>query len=308
MVSLKGKKVLIGPSSFAALDKAPMKRLLDTGCEVIDNPFKRKLTKPELIGLLSNGITGLIAGLETLDREVLEGSSLKVISRCGVGMSNVDLEAAKKLGIKVFSTPGAPTASVAELTVGALLSMMRMIPQMDRDLHDGKWVKRVGVQLKGKVAAIIGFGRIGKLVAKILKSFEAEVLAVDPLLHSVTDSIPLVSLEEALPRADIITIHCSGDNCILGSKEFKIMKGGVYLLNSARGNVIDEYALIEALKQKKVAGAWLDTFKQEPYEGPLKGFSQVILTPHAGSYTAECRREMEIEAVENLIHAFGQEG
>src|SRR3989338_3141458 len=253
MVSLKGEKVLIGPSSFAALDKAPMKRLLDTGCEVIDNPFKRKLTKPELIGLLSNGITGLIAGLETLDREVLEGSSLKVISRCGVGMSNVDLEAAKKLGIKVFSTPGAPTASVAELTVGALLSMMRMIPQMDRDLHDGKWVKRVGVQLKGKVAAIIGFGRIGKLVAKILKSFEAEVLAVDPLLHSVTDSIPLVSLEEALPRADIITIHCSGDNCILGSKEFKIMKGGVYLLNSARGNVIDEYALIEALKQKKVA-------------------------------------------------------
>lgn len=304
MVSLKGEKILIGPSSFAALDRAPMKRLLDTGCEIIDNPFKRKLTKSELIGLLSNGISGLIAGLETLDREVLERSSLKVISRCGVGMSNVDLEAAKKLGIRVFSTPDAPTASVAELTIGALLSMIRMIPQMDRDLHDGKWNKIIGFQVSGKTVAIVGFGRIGKKVAELLRPFDVKIIAVDPDIKEDAKGVRVLSLNDALKEADIISIHASGESKLIGKKEFSLIKKGAFLLNAARGGVIDEKALVQALEEGRVMAAWLDTFEIEPYEGPLRKYPQVILTPHVGSYTLECRKSMEMEAVSNLIDAF----
>ena len=132
MKSLTNEKILIGPSSFAALDSSPMDRLLEEGYYVIDNPFKRKLTKSELIDLLSEGITGLIAGLEPLDREVLEGSRIKVISRCGSGLSNVDLQAAEELGIEVCFTPEGPTSAVAELSLGAMLSLLRMIPLMNK--------------------------------------------------------------------------------------------------------------------------------------------------------------------------------
>lgn len=306
MKSLQGEKILIGPSSFSAVDPSPMSRLHETGCEVIDNPFKRRLTKPELLSLLSSGISGLISGLEPLDHEVLERSSLKVISRCGAGLSNIDLSAAERFGIKVCSTPDAPTSAVAELTVGALLNMLRTISEMDRELHEGRWIKKIGVQIKGKTVVIIGLGRIGRRVAKILSSFDAKILAVDPLLSGKAGDIPIVSLEEGLTRADIIIIHCSGDDCVLGSDEFKLMKKGIFLLNAARGNVIDEGALIKALKEQKIRGAWIDTFRQEPYDGSLKDYPQVILTPHVGSYTKECRREMEMEAVENLINAFKQ--
>jgi len=278
-----------------------MDRLLEVGCEVIDNPFKRKLTKSELLGLLDKGVTGLIAGLESLDLEVLKKSSLKVISRCGSGLSNVDLIAAKELGIKVCSTPNAPVGAVAELTLGAMLNLLRMIQQMDRDLHEGKWVKRIGSQLEGKTVVIIGFGRIGRRVASLLFSFKTKILAVDPYLEESIDLVPLVSLEEALPQADIVTIHCSGGGCVIKDNEFNLVKPGALLLNAARGGLVDEKALTKAIDDGRIAGAWIDTFEEEPYTGPLARYPQVILTPHVGSYTVECRRRMENEAVENLI-------
>ena len=171
-------KVLLGPSTFAAIDRAPLDKLVQQGYEVIENPFKRKLTKSEVLELLSDDVIGLIAGLEPLDREVMEKTNLKVISRCGSGMSNVDMEAAEELNIKVFSTPFGPTAAVVELTLGILLSMLRMVPQMDRDLHNGKWNKRIGQQLSGKTIAIIGFGRIGQGLAQALQPFNVRVLTI----------------------------------------------------------------------------------------------------------------------------------
>ena len=158
------EKILIGSSSFAALNYTPKQKLIDAGLQVIDNPFKRKLTKEELIKLLP-GVIGVIAGLEPLDREVMEKSDLKVISRCGSGMSNVDEEAAQDLGVKVYSTPEAPVKAVAELTIGAMLSLLRSIPHMNDDLHAAGWSKKIGTQLHGKIVAIIGYGRIGSYVA-----------------------------------------------------------------------------------------------------------------------------------------------
>jgi len=296
-------KILIGPSTFAALDSAPMDMLLQSGFEVINNPFGRKLTKSEMIQLLP-GITGLIAGLEPLDREVLKNSALKVISRCGSGMSNVDIEAAKELGIKVFSTPYGPTSAVAELTLGALLSLLRMIPLMDRDLHEGKWNKKIGVQLEGKTVVIIGFGRIGRRLAELLVPFKTKILLVDPFLQDSKEKFPVLTIEEALPQADIVTLHSSGETEIIGANELNLFKPGAFLLNAARGDLIDEDALVQSLENGKIKGAWIDTFSQEPYSGPLTEFEQVILTPHVGSYTFECRRSMEIESVKNFLSAF----
>lgn len=308
MTHLAGTKVLIGPSSFGELDRIPLDRLLEAGCEIIDNPFKRKLTREELTKLLEGKIWGLIAGLEPLDREVLQKSRLKVISRCGAGLSNVDLTAAKELGIEVYATPDAPTAAVAELTLGAMLGLFRMIPQMDRDLHEGKWTKKIGLQLACKTVVIVGFGRIGRHLAALLAPFRTRVLAVDPYLMEPVTDVPLVSLEEALPRADILTLHCSGEACLLGEKELALLKPGAFVLNAARGGLIDETALLNGLEQGKIAGAWLDTFEEEPYGGRLAKCPQVILTPHIGSYTQECRRRMEVEAVENLLSALAGHG
>jgi len=299
----KGTKVLLGPSSFAELDKAPLKKLLDMGFEVIDNPYRRKLTKEELFKLLPR-VECLIAGLEQLDREVLAKSDLKVISRCGSGLSNVDLQTAKELKIIVRNTPLGPTTAVVEVTVGCLLSLLRQIHPMNKALHEGKWTKIIGRQLNGSCVAVIGFGNIGRRVAQVLLSFGAKVIAVDPLLSGRIDNIPFVALDEAIKNADIVTLHSSGEDCLLGEREFGLMKQGVYLLNAARGSVIDEMALIKALDSGKVIGAWLDTFNAEPYNGILCGYDQVILTPHIGSYTLECRSSMEMEAVENLISSF----
>lgn len=296
-------KVLIGPSTFAEIDKSPIIRLIDTGFEIVENPYKRKLTKEELLVLLSD-VSGLIAGLEVLDREVLGKSQLKVISRCGSGLSNIDLKAAKDLGIFVKSTPLAPVTAVAELTIGCLLTLLRQVPQMNEALHKRKWSKRIGRQLCGMNIAIVGFGNIGKRVGQLLLALGAKVFAVDPLYLDKIDFIHKVDFDEALRKADVITLHCSGENCILGEREFKLMKRGGYILNAARGSLIDELALKQALDDNHVAGVWFDTFQNEPYSGILCEYNQVILTPHIGSYTFECRRDMEMESVENLINTF----
>jgi len=296
-------KILIGPSSFAATDKTPMNRLIDAGYGVLDNPYKRKLTKEELLNLLKDDVVGLIAGLETIDREVLEKSHIQVVSRVGVGISNVDIEAASDLGIRVFNTPDAPTNAVAELTIGAMLSLLRMIPQMDQALHDRQWQKKIGVQLKGKTVVVIGFGRIGRTVAELLSPFGVKILVVDPHVdESACDGYRKIDIEAALSEADILTIHSSGHDCIIDEKEFVLMKKGVYLLNVARGGVVSEKSLVNAIEDGTVAGAWLDTFEEEPYKGPLCNYRNVILTPHVGSYTAECRLQMENEAVDNLLN------
>ena len=301
MTHLAEIKILIGPSSFAEMDKTPLNRLKNTGCCIIDNPYKRKLTKLELIKLVEDDVVGLIAGLEPLNREVMEKSQLKVISRCGSGMSNVDLEAANKLGIKVYSTPDAPVNAVAELTLGAMLSLLRMIPQMNSDLHEGKWTKKVGLELTDKTVAIIGFGRIGRRLARMLVPFKVTVLAVDPNLQGVVDNIHVMPLEDVLPQAEIITIHSVGEQCLIHNDQFALMRPGTFLLNAARGGMVDESALISAIEKGTIIGAWIDTFEEEPYTGPLTNYPQVILTPHVGSYTLECRRQMETEAAENLI-------
>lgn len=295
-------RILIGPSSFGIIDAAPLRRLCEAGFDVQRNPFGRRLTERELLDLLP-GVVGLIAGLEPLTGSVLEQSDLRAISRSGAGVSNVDLDAARRLGIVVRNTPDVTTSAVAELTVAAMLMLLRQITRMNADLHEGRWTRVAGAQIEGKVVAVIGFGRIGRRVAELLLAFGARVIAVDPHIGAIDPPITLARLAEALPVADIVTLHASGHDTILGKAELLDLKRGVIVLNASRGGLVDEDALCGMLDSKHVSGVWIDAFSDEPYTGALSKYPQALLTPHVGSFTVECRRRMEMQAVENLIEA-----
>jgi len=292
-------KVLITTSSFG--DEG-IQTLQKSGIEVVNNPYGRKITQTEAVSLLK-GVDGVIAGLEQYDKDVLSRSELKVISRCGSGLSNIDLDAAKKLNIAVYSTPDGPTQSVAELTIGCLLILIRNVPHVNNLMHAGKWEKTTGHLLKDMNVLLIGYGKIGKTVAKILNAIGANIFVYDPFVseNNIPDHFTKIDLTNGIKIADVITLHSSGEELILGEKEFYLMKSGVYILNVARGGLIDEDALKRSLNSGQVRGAWLDTFQKEPYKGKLSDFEQVILTPHIGSYTMEGRKKMELDSANNLL-------
>jgi D-3-phosphoglycerate dehydrogenase len=295
-------RVAISPSSFAAEDEVPLRLLREAGVEIVPNPFGRRLTEDEALRHLE-GVDGLVAGLEPLTRRVLAASPrLKAIARVGIGMDNVDLEAARELGIRVSNTPDAPSRAVAEMTVAAALALSRNLVGLDRAMHEGRWEKTISPGLWERSVLLIGLGRIGRSVASLLRSFGARVSAVDPHLSpDEFGDIPRTTLEDGLPRAEVVSVHAAGRAVILGPAEFSRMADGVLLLNCARAELVDEQALVEALDSGKVSGAWFDVFWDEPYGGRLKEYGQVLLTPHVGTYTAACRREMETAAVRNLL-------
>jgi len=296
-------KIIITTSSFATYDRSPLDELEQNQIEYTVNPFGRKLTKDEVIGLAKNA-DGLVAGTEPLNEEVLKQlPKLKVISRCGAGLDNVDLKNAKELNIKVFSTPYGPTLAVAELTLGLMLDLLRKITVMDRELRTGVWKKQMGSLLKGKKVGILGCGRIGQKVAELLTPLEVEIAYYD--ICTLEGAILLMTKNELLSWADIITLHCSANTDgrpVIGESELKLMKDNSWLINASRGGLIDEKALLSALKKGKLSGAALDVFDNEPYEGPLRSLDNVILTPHIGSYAKEGRIQMEKDAVQNLIN------
>jgi len=299
------KKVLISTSSFAIYDTKPLDMLQTAGLEVQLNPYHRTLSREESINLGVQS-AGLIAGTEVLDKEVLDKLKLlQVISRCGTGLDNIDLDTAKKRGIQVFSTPFGPTVAVAELTVALILSLLRHIPQMEKEMRSGTWQKRMGHLLQGKNVGIIGFGKIGQQVAELLRGLGAQISYCDPTVETTKSGCIRASLDELLAGADIVTLHASGKERLLGDKELRKMKPGSWLVNCARGGVVDEKALYQLLKEGWLSGAAIDVFEKEPYDGPFTELDNVILTPHIGSYAIESRVEMEVQAVQNLLQGLG---
>ncbi len=297
-------KIAITTTSFGKYDRSPLKRLEDEKIDYVLNPYGRKLTKKEVVDIAKD-IDGIIAGTEPINRWVFNNlANLKVVSRCGVGMDNVDLAAAEKMGIKVFNTPFGPTLAVAELTVGLVLNLLRKITQMDRELRIATWKKRMGNLLHSKKIGIVGFGRIGQKVAELLLPFGVEIGYCD--VCEISCSLPCLpqNFESLLLWSDIISLHLSSQNELLpliGKRELQKMKKGSWLINASRGGIVDENALYSALKNGHIAGAAIDVFDKEPYEGPLSDLENVILTPHVGSYAQEARIAMEKQAVENLI-------
>lgn len=232
---------------------------------------------------------------------------LKCISRVGVGMDSVDLEYAETKGITVVNTPDGPTRGVAELTLALTMSLLRKVPQADAALKDRRWEKKIGNLLLNKKVGVIGLGRIGRSVAQIFRALGNPVKGYDLYPNEEWASqygVELCSMEELLSDSEIITLHVPGNtdgSPVLGVDQINMMKRGVFLINVARGGVVDEQALLEALKSNFLGGAAIDVFSEEPYSGPFCDLENVVLTPHLGSYAKEGKLQMEIDAVENLL-------
>ncbi len=297
------KSILIGPSSFAEISKKPINMITEAGYNIIENPYGRKLKKNELIKLINPNVIGLLSGLELIDNEVLSNSNIRVISRVGSGTSNVCKEALLTNNVKLFSVPYGPTQSVAELTVANIINLLRNVVTSSSLLKNRQWKRNIGNELQNKTVAVIGLGRIGIKVAKYLSFFGAKIIFYDNKVENLDElKAKKVSFKEAISESDIITIHYSGEEMLLSEKEFNIMKKGVILCNASRGHAIDEEALSKAIDNKIISGAWLDTFNEEPYKGVLVKHDEIIMTPHIGSYTVECRTDMELSAVKNLLN------
>ncbi|CAB4675752.1 unannotated protein [freshwater metagenome] len=298
-------QVLISTSSFNLDNFSQLSDLKNAGVEVKLNPFAARLTEDQVIELLGTDTIGLIAGLEPLTKNVLQvAKSLKVIARVGTGLDSVDLATAKQLGITVLNTPDAPTKAVAELTLAHILGLLRHVSQADRQVRVGVWKGLMGSLLETKTVGIVGFGRIGKRVATLLSAFGASVIISDA---QVSKSVyPNVELDELCIKSDILSLHLPYNEAthhIINEKNLNLMKKGSYIVNISRGGLVDETALLAALKSGHLAGAALDCFEQEPYEGELRNLETVQITAHMGSYARETRDLMEQEASRLLVDA-----
>ena len=302
-------RIGIGPSTFAQEDQTPLHLLQQAGVTVIPNPVGRRLTEDEILQYLeAEKPDGLLAGLEPLNRRVLTAAqpSLRAVARVGIGVTNVDQAACKELGIKFSSTPDAPSEAVAEMTLAALLCLARNLEPMNRALHEGQWPKMISRSLRELTVLIMGYGRIGRGVARQLADTGCKILICDPFLApGIPGEFARVELPEGLAAADVVSLHASGDRPLLGEAEFAMARPGLIVLNSARGELVDEQALVRALESGRVGKAWFDAFWQEPYRGPLLRFPQVLLSPHASTYTRRCRLAMEVEAVQNILRDLG---
>jgi len=299
------RTLAISTSSFDVDHNPPLQQLLQKGFRIISNPHRRKLTEDEVIELLRDDVIGLIAGIEPLTERVFQSTpALKVVSRCGTGLDSVDLQAAQKHGVTVLNTPEAPAQAVAELTMGMILSLLRQINQTDQAVRKGEWPRLQGRLLAAQTVGIIGLGHIGRRVAKLCQAFEAKVIAHDPFVTQIPEGVTLMSLEQLLTSADIVTLHLpysAKTHHLLDKKALTSLKPEAIVINTARGGLVDECALAEALNNGRVSVAALDTFEQEPYQGELCTYSNTVLTSHIGSLARESRLRMEIEAADNLF-------
>ena len=298
-------KLVISTSSFDVEGNSSLNHLVNSGMHIVRNSYKRKLTEDEAIELLGEDTIGMIAGIEPLTERVFSSAkNLKVVSRCGAGLDSVELAAAKLHGISVFNTPEAPAQAVAELTMGLMLAALRRICQTDRLLRANEWPRMQGQLFAAQTVGIIGLGHIGKRVARLSQAFDARVIAHDPHIDPTSHGVESVSLEELFAEANVISLHVpytTDTHHLLDAKSFARMKPGSIIINAARGGLIDETALDEALISGHLGMAALDVFEQEPYHGPLTKNDRMILTSHIGSLAKESRKCMELEAAENLL-------
>lgn len=300
-------KVVVTARSFGEGNNEPFRILEEAGCEVFKNKSEKPLTSDELIPIVEDA-DALIAGNDIIDAKVIiSAKKLKVISRYGVGYDNVDLKAAKERGIIVTNTPNANDNSVADLTFALILSLARNIPVVSNTVKEGGWSRIIGTEIWGKTMGIIGSGRIGKEVAQRAKGFNMNILCFDKYpdyKFAKECGIKYCEFDELLKSSDFISIHVPlmpETKHLFNSKTLAMMKPGAFLVNTARGSIIDEIALYEVLKEKRISGAALDVMEKEPPKGsPLLELDNIIITPHIGGYTFDAVRNMGVTAARNV--------
>lgn len=308
MRSLAGTIVLVTPRSFGVDDPSIRIELESAVGEVRYNRTGRPLQSLQLAAELGE-VHGLIAGLDEVDRTVFEAAPrLRVVARYGVGVSNVDLQAAAEHGVVVTNTPGVNANAVAELTIGLILALARSLTAAVHATKAGTWSSVHGIEVSGKTVGILGLGNIGRIVARRALGLGCTVVAHDPYAQSTTEEpgLRLASQAEVVVEADFLTLHLPAVAESYGLVDYAFlaqMKKGSYLVNTARGELVVEDDLIQALESGHLRGAALDTLRQEPPASshPLLHRPDVIVTPHIGARTVESTAAMGRTAVHELL-------
>ena len=301
-------KVLITTVPFGEKNHLPVEQLDAAGVEYLINPLGRKLAEEELAEMITD-YDVLIAGTEDITDFVMsKAKKLKLISRVGIGLDNVDLLAAERRGIKVSYTPDAPAPAVAELTIGFMLALLRSVHISNAQMHRGEWQRHFGRRIPEVTIGIIGTGRIGGRVLRRLQAFGSPRILVNDIRpdKNIAPELKLewVGKEEIYRQADLISLHVPLTNQtknMISYDELMMMKLDAMIINTSRGGIINEADLGAVLNAGHLSGAAIDVFDQEPYTGDLSKIDRCLLTSHMGSMSIDCRTRMEIEATEEVV-------
>jgi D-3-phosphoglycerate dehydrogenase len=295
-------KVLIVTRTFGKYSNKPIEILKNNGFEIFRSDNIDSLKE----------FDALIVGTCKVTRDMLENSSIKIIAKHGVGVDNIDLKTATRLGIPVTITTGANSSSVAELAIAYIFALSRNLINVHKELFENRiWGNYSGIEISGKTLGIIGFGSIGKEVAKRAVCLGMKVLVYDPYVHKdqiKNFDVESVDFETVLKESDFVSLHVplvDETRKMIGEKELSLMKSSAFLINTSRGGLVDEIALANALKSKKIAGAALDVFESEPLkDSPLFDCKNVIMTPHIGAHTFEAIYKMNMMAANSIVEFF----
>ena len=278
--------------------------------EAITAPVRERLNEDELLPLVGD-IDGVICGDDRFTSAVLRAApKLKVISKWGTGIDSIDSETASKLGIAVYNTPGAFTDPVADTVMGYVLAFARKLPWLDQDIRAGRWAKRDGIALHECILGVIGVGAVGKAVVHRAKAFGMGLIGCDivPVSRSFIKNtgIEMTSLDDLLSRADFVSLNCTlnpTSHHLIGARELGLMKSSAHLINTCRGPVVDEPALVEALRSGRIAGAGLDVFEEEPLSpnNPLRTLSNCLLAPHNANSSPVAWQRVHENTIGNLL-------
>jgi D-3-phosphoglycerate dehydrogenase / 2-oxoglutarate reductase len=298
---------MVSPEQWGDVDPRSRTMLEEAGIAFVRNTQRRLLVESEMKELIK-GCNVAISGAEPMTAAVMdEAPGLKFVARCAVGLDSIDLMAARERGIGVSYVPGANAQAVAELTISHILTLLRGVQRGDALLRKGEWFRVMGRNLDELTIGIIGVGKIGKRVARHLSAFGARIIAND-IAPDEDFGAPLridwVSKDRLFKDADVVCLHvpkAPSTLNLVGREQLAMMKDDAFLINTARGGLIDEAALADALRAGRIAGAGLDVFGEEPYRGELAGLENVLLTCHMGANTRSSRARMEIQAAECLI-------
>lgn len=302
-------RVLVTANAFLKSGEEARRPLLEAGFEIVIPPRVGPLKEKELLPLLTE-IDAVVASSDAYTSNVFENAKrLKVISRWGVGVDSIDLAAATRYGVIVTNTPGLTTTAVADYTFGLILALARRIPEGDTLVKSGDWREIRGVDVWRKCLGIIGLGSIGKGIAKRGRGFEMQILAYDIVQDedfARSYDVKYVPLEVLLTQSDFVSLHANltdENRGMIGASELGMMKRTAFLINTARGALVDEAALIQALKEEKIAGAALDAYVVEPLpaDHPLRSLQSCITMPHSASQSVETAQVINVAVIENIM-------
>lgn len=302
-------KILVTTAPFSSQSQVPLELLRRSGFDYEINPMGRKLTEAELAEMVAD-CDAIVAGTEPISRRVMDAAPrLRLVSRVGVGLDSVDLVAARERGISVAYTPEAPAPAVAELALGLMLTLLRNVHVANSQMHNCQWQRHFGRRLSEVRVGIIGAGRIGGRLIRLLEAFDPPEIMVCDRRGEIAElqssaKIRRASKDEIYRLADLVSIHVPLTTETTGMVQechLRSMKADAVIINTSRGGIIDEQALFRVLSEGHLYGAAIDVFDQEPYQGPLTAIERCLLTAHMGSMSLDCRVRMEVEATEDVI-------